>query len=596
MTRRFCTQMNTMRFVLFSVVLVSITPWQTYGYSSFQTRIPNGDRVPDPCNGTAVWQGVGHEAMGGGGPRNPFGVDFNNNGKAWNPNLCRMDSDDDGMSNGEELGDPDCVWTPGSTPTTAPTGHPGLCEPWSDPRCLEKNTFHTCQTPDLVCDAINSPDVLDIAVRYPSTQVPAEETTYMCMNFALPADRDYHVIADKGLIDNAFVMHHLLIYACSPEVELSELANPLMTPYRCGMAGEEKCQEIISMWSVGIPGFCHNENAGFRIGPNGYRYATMQIHWNNPSKRSDYMDSSGMVLYYTPVLRQHNLGNLMIGENQFQIPPGEDRYVIDSECSSLCSTRYMNGSVNIISGLNHMHYMGRQMTTYLTPAGGQRQPIMHDEHFSYDNPVIHTFNSPLVYSPGDVLSTKCTFKSSHKNLTTESGEATSEEMCFAFVFYYPKESIQSRQCTTMFGLQTCSLYHPTDIIDGCQVRSFTENTTMFLQIFGEVAHFPAFRLHRRCRKFICRKECKAYVKEIRLHPCMMNKVGDYVERLLGFYVEAEQMALYHSCDAEIRLEAIEPCTCTNQTPQECGNDISMAASHQVSLYLLLVAMATFYAK
>jgi hypothetical protein len=37
-----------------------------------------------------------------------FGLDFWNNG--WGETLCKMDSDGDGISNGEELGDPDCIW------------------------------------------------------------------------------------------------------------------------------------------------------------------------------------------------------------------------------------------------------------------------------------------------------------------------------------------------------------------------------------------------------------------------------------------------------------------------------------------------------
>ena len=37
-----------------------------------------------------------------------------------------MDSDGDGKTNGEELGDPRCVWTPqGGAPTNAASGHPG---------------------------------------------------------------------------------------------------------------------------------------------------------------------------------------------------------------------------------------------------------------------------------------------------------------------------------------------------------------------------------------------------------------------------------------------------------------------------------------
>ena len=37
-----------------------------------------------------------------------------------------MDSDGDGRSNGEELGDPECVWTQGTEPQrTAELSHPG---------------------------------------------------------------------------------------------------------------------------------------------------------------------------------------------------------------------------------------------------------------------------------------------------------------------------------------------------------------------------------------------------------------------------------------------------------------------------------------
>ena len=35
------------------------------------------------------------------------------------------DSDGDGATNGEELGDPNCVWVYGGAPESTPTGHPG---------------------------------------------------------------------------------------------------------------------------------------------------------------------------------------------------------------------------------------------------------------------------------------------------------------------------------------------------------------------------------------------------------------------------------------------------------------------------------------
>ncbi|XP_021362324.1 tyramine beta-hydroxylase-like [Mizuhopecten yessoensis] len=578
--------MKIMRVMFTLLMLAVVSPCCVLGFSSYQTLIPNGGMIRDPCDGQTIWQGVGHQAMDGAGPRNPFGVDFYNNGRKWNRTMCEMDSDGDGISNGAELGDPLCVWNPGSNPTNTPTGHPGVCEPWSDPMCLQKNTFHICQTQELECDAINSPDVQEFRVTFPSTDVPAQETTYMCMNFALPADQDYHVIADKGSIDNEFVMHHILIIACETGVESYDLVNPLNTPYVCGMAGERQCQQIIAMWSVGISGVCHNENAGFRIGPTGYKYGTMQMHWNNPSLRSDYEDSSGMTLYYTPVLRPYNLGNLMIGERQFSIPPGESRHVIESECSSTCSDRIMTSSVYIITGLNHMHYMGREMTTFHTPAGGVERAIVADPHYSYDNPVIHTFQTPLEVKPGDVLSSKCSYTSSQKNKTTFSGEATSQEMCYAFLLYYPKESIKSPRCLTVMGLPSCSIDHEADVLDGCQLKSFLNNAAFFQDMFLE--------LTQRCENFICRKECKTYIHELRQNPCLQGKVKAYVERVVSFRASVNEMALYHSCNAELALEAVGPCTCTTEPLGRCVEYTGAAVSQQTSLYLLLVAMTTIH--
>lgn len=46
--------------------------------------------------------------------------------QTWTEALCRADSDGDGKTNGEELGDPDCTWTTGQQPRVSPApSHPG---------------------------------------------------------------------------------------------------------------------------------------------------------------------------------------------------------------------------------------------------------------------------------------------------------------------------------------------------------------------------------------------------------------------------------------------------------------------------------------
>ena len=44
----------------------------------------------------------------------------------WTEDFCNADTDEDGKTNGEELGDPNCVWVEEGTPArTTDITHPG---------------------------------------------------------------------------------------------------------------------------------------------------------------------------------------------------------------------------------------------------------------------------------------------------------------------------------------------------------------------------------------------------------------------------------------------------------------------------------------
>lgn len=98
-------------------------------HPEYVALLPNGDNVPNV-------PALGHVNVEGGGARNDFGKAFYSAGKEWNAQLCQEDSDGDGQTNGQELGDPCCEWVANSNPTvrwTEGVSHPGNATLKSDP-------------------------------------------------------------------------------------------------------------------------------------------------------------------------------------------------------------------------------------------------------------------------------------------------------------------------------------------------------------------------------------------------------------------------------------------------------------------------------
>lgn len=77
------------------------------GHERYRKLIPNGLKK---IYGSHA---LGHVNPKGTGTRNVFGQAFDDGGKSWTNELCSEDSDQDGYTNGEELGDPCCLFTSG---------------------------------------------------------------------------------------------------------------------------------------------------------------------------------------------------------------------------------------------------------------------------------------------------------------------------------------------------------------------------------------------------------------------------------------------------------------------------------------------------
>lgn len=92
-----------------SVALVlSLSVPTADAFGKYVKLLPNGGDIPDA-------PACGHLDAAGQDGTNDFGKAYKKFGNTWNKQLCEADSDGDGFTNGQEMGDPCCTWTPTNT-------------------------------------------------------------------------------------------------------------------------------------------------------------------------------------------------------------------------------------------------------------------------------------------------------------------------------------------------------------------------------------------------------------------------------------------------------------------------------------------------
>lgn len=495
--------------------------------------IPNGDRIPHPCGNDQLWGGVGHYRSGGGGPRNPFGIDFADNDLQWTVELCQKDSDGDGRTNGEELGDPRCQWIRGRPADASyEVTHPGICEPVDNPSCQEKNRRFgnelDCDAKKKSCPALTEPGMKTLDIRLPPTDIPGSETNYFCMLVDLPRDQDYHLAATTPIINNSDIIHHMLLFGCT-ESKTNYSNIPRKLPYRCGMLAHEDCVQMIGVWTVGTSVDCGSSDAGFKIGKNGFKTAALQLHWNNPNKLKHQTDSSGMKIYYTTNLRKYEAELFLFGQEYLTIPPLTDSVKYEATCPSDCTVDMFKEKVYITRAINHMHYLGVSQEIGLYRNGRRIKNLTNDMHYDYDSPVFYHFDPPVEMLPGDELKTSCTYRSPYTDKTVYFGEGTQDEMCYGFITYYPKQGIRTGFCMNWKSVQRCQRYLPKfhGLVGSCQWRQLLSPSNPVTQKLYNTMQdqCPNFEKNHKCTD-----DCFKVVTMANQHPCLQdNDIGDFIK-------------------------------------------------------------------
>ena len=250
--------------------------------------------------------------------------------------------------------------------------------------------------------------------------VTSDPDLYVCYGFDTPAAAKMQVIAGAPHIDNKSVVHHVLLYQAPDTVS--------GTPAPCGSGGG-KDWRLVTGWAPGGKNFELPPEAGFAE-EAGTTHWAVQIHYNNAQGLQNQMDATGYDLCATEELRANDADILATGTVQISIPP---KSTWQADCDFTVPKGF--GDINLISSWAHMHRLGRAQSATLTHAG-VTSTVLDAPTYDFSTGASAQTIDVLTHE-GDNIHTTCKWTNA-SDATVAFGEATEDEMCFAFLTYYPK--------------------------------------------------------------------------------------------------------------------------------------------------------------
>ena len=279
-----------------------------------------------------------------------------------------------------------------------------------------------------------------VAITARNHPVTEDETEYarFCFSYedlvngGLPNGQEVQAIGFESIIDpnSAAYVHHMILYAHKQNNGCNDFA-----------------MDMVFVWAPGEGPLSLPDEVGSTLGAEGYRSFELEIHYNNPSGDAGITDNSGARVYFTSTLRPHELGIYQVGDPLLALggtDVGDGLTRHDFDCPSTCSATTMeNDSVTVFRELLHMHEKGLTMTNTQVRDGA---PIRSGsvEFYDFEQAGVYSvIQDSFALKRGDSFRTTCYYDA---NQGDKFGLASDDEMCIAFLLYYPKQSFPAFYC------------------------------------------------------------------------------------------------------------------------------------------------------
>ncbi|KAK4316862.1 hypothetical protein Pmani_012019 [Petrolisthes manimaculis] len=213
------------------------------------------------------------------------------------------------------------------------------------------------------------------------------------------------------------------------------------------------CTNPIIAWAVGSEGGGEGGGEGGEGGEggNGASFFMMEIHYDNPNLNTGESVSPHLI-----------------------IPPSSTFHTT-AYCPGSCTEEnFPQGGLHIFQGLLHSHLLGTSLSLRQVREGVELPPILQDNNYDFNFQQSRVLKKEVTILPGDSLITQCVFTSERKE-PAFGGLRTQDEMCLAYLSYYPK-----------IKMGGCMSHQPTsNLLQAVGVKEVYEDVDMMKMVFDE---------------------------------------------------------------------------------------------------------------
>lgn len=284
-------------------------------------------------------------------------------------------------------------------------------------------------------------DTKNLTIVQPEVTVPTAETTYCYTLHKMPAGKGW--LLGERPPQSSQLLHHLVFYACydlddkyldmigkEPNCNYKTFSNP--------------CNGFVTEWAPGMSGRTFEPGYGKPFGTGHYEYVMLETHYNNPEHIEGQKDTTSYTFLWNDKPVHTEIGTLTLGDLQVEgwfLEPGKNLVKHSTVCTPECTDRWPSSDgITAVSVFHHMHYRGRNAEVQIIRDGKELAPLSTLRDFEYGYQFSKSLNSVKLL-PGDKLITTCEFDTSNDTKPVPGGLSSEDEMCFAWVDYYPANNV-----------------------------------------------------------------------------------------------------------------------------------------------------------